>query len=172
MKILKYAILPNVNVLQSLKLSFLAFLVILLTGCWSSKLVQEETSKLVMINVLDPDYYADCHITGSINIPFDQFESRMKTFDKKNQYVLYCSNYACTAAPFAAKMLKDAGFEKVSFFPGGIVQWHQEGHPRTGPAQKSYLNDANEKFEDEDHMGVDAISAQDLQEAMRKQGLI
>jgi rhodanese-related sulfurtransferase len=162
----KYGILPVVNVLKYLNFS----LIFLLAGCWWS--TTNPTSKLVMINVLDPDYYQDCHITGSVNIPFEQFEERIRTLDKNDRYVLYCSNYACTAAPFAGGMLKEAGFANVSVLPGGIVEWYQKGYPCTGTAQRGYLTDVNERLADDDYAGVTSVSAEALKDLMTQEKLI
>lgn len=160
----KYDILSMVNSLKFL--SFSLIVCALLAGCWGTSTTQ--SSKLVVINVLEPDYYQDCHMTGSINIPFEEFEERMKTLHKKDSYVLYCSNYSCTAAPFAAQMLTQAGFEDVALFPGGIVEWYQKGYPCTGSCQKEYLKEDNEKFADEDHEAIKIISADDLKAAMQE----
>ena len=143
--------------------SFLLAAMLVLAGCWSS------ATKLVVIDVLDPENHQDCHITGSINIPFEQFEDRIKTMSKKDSYVLYCSNYACTAAPFCAQLLKDAGFQDVGVFHGGIVQWYQKGYPYTGQAQKSYPQEENEQMEAVDHPGIKDISAEDLKAALAQQ---
>ncbi len=134
-------------------------LIFLLAGCWASSITE---SKLVVINVLDPDYFQDCHMTGSINIPFEQFENSIQNLRKTDRYVLYCSNYACTAAPFAAEMLQKAGFNDVFVFPGGIVEWYQQGYPCTGNCLKEYLKEENEPMVDEDHGEIKIISAEDL----------
>jgi rhodanese-related sulfurtransferase len=144
-------------------LSLTVFSMIVLAGCWSSS---TNSSKLVVVNVLDPDYHQDCHIAGSINIPFEQLEDRMKSLDKKDRYVFYCSNHACTAAPFAAEMFSNAGFEDVAFLPGGIVEWYQKGYPCNGAGQKDYLKEENEPLSDEDHLGVKMISVDALKASL------
>ncbi|HSW75901.1 MAG TPA: rhodanese-like domain-containing protein [Candidatus Saccharimonadales bacterium] len=143
--------------------SLIVFATIFLSGCWKSA---QEESKLVVINVLDAANYEDCHITGSINIPFENLEDRMKSLNKKDRYVLYCSNYACTAAPFAANMMKEAGFEHVRYYHGGIAQWYQKGLPYTGKAQMEYLKEENEPMEDDDHKGVKSVTFDELKSEM------
>lgn len=160
--------MKNYDIIKLWNFKFLFFSLIFLqtfffSGCWSSKI---ESSKLVVINVLDATYYDDCHMTGSINIPFENLENRMKSLNKNNSYVFYCSNYACTAAPYAAGMFKEAGFKNVSVFTGGIVEWFKAGCPVTGPAQKEYLNEENEPLSDEDHKDIMVISLEDLKAQM------
>ena len=167
----KYGILLDVAMKNTKLLGFslIVCCLMLFAGCWNSA---DKTSKLVVINVLDPDYHQDCHMTGSINIPFEQFEERMKSLNKKDRYVLYCSNFACTAAPYAAELLKNAGFEDVALFPGGIVQWYQSGNPCTGSAQMSYLKEENEPMGEEDHPGIKLMTPDELKTAMIQAGLI
>lgn len=161
----KYGILLDVAMKNTKLLGFSLIVcsLMLFAGCWSSS---NNHSKLVVINVLDPEYHQDCHMTGSINIPFEQFEERMKSLDKKDRYVLYCSNFACTAAPYAAELLHKAGFEDVSLFPGGIVQWYQKGYPCTGPAKMDYLKEENEPMDEENHPGIKLLTPDELKTAM------
>lgn len=140
---------------------------IFLAGCWPFSTV--EKSKLVVINVLDASDFQDCHITGSINIPFDQMEERMKTLNKKDSYVLYCSNYSCTAAPFMAQTMKEDGFENVAIFHGGIVEWYQKGYPYQGPATREYLKEENEQHPEELHSDIKIVSADELKEALQRE---
>lgn len=135
----------------------------MVTGCWNKNV---EESQLVVINVLDPEYYQDCHIEGSINIPFDQFEAKISQLNKNNKYVIYCSNYACTAAPFSASMLVEHGFKDVGVLPGGIVDWYQKGYPVVGACQKTYLKEENEEFGEHDGNSVAIISADVLHQSM------
>lgn len=163
------------------RVSVMSLMVLFLTGCWwKSEPKKDETvkSKLVVINVLDKDYYEDCHIAGSINIPFSDFEENLKQLSKENEYVIYCSNYACTAAPFSAKMMIDAGFDKVAVFHGGIVEWYQEEYPCQGPCKKAYLEEENEPFEKEDssdnkeNAEIVDIAADELKVKMAEAGLL
>ena len=50
----------------------LGFLTFFLSGCVSSEKKEIDAPKLLVINVLDKALYDDCHITGSIHVPFDQ----------------------------------------------------------------------------------------------------
>jgi rhodanese-related sulfurtransferase len=137
------------------------------SGCWSSKSSNQTSEpKLVVINVLDKANFDDCHMTGSINVPFEMLEDKIKTLDKKDHYVLYCSNYACTAAPFAANLMKEAGFEHATFFPGGIVEWYQKGYPCTGPSTMDYLKEENEPLDEDDHLDALVVSIEDLKSQM------
>jgi len=94
---------------------------------------------LLLINVLSKDYFDDCHIKGSINIPFDVFEKRISELDKNRDIVVYCSNYMCSASAAAYKILKKNGFEKVKAFEGGMKEWYDKGYPSQGACALTYL---------------------------------
>ena len=72
----KYGIV-NMNKLTLFFPSVIAVAVICFSGCFDSS---QKESKLVVINVLDQKYYDDCHIKGSINIPFDEFENQLQKY--------------------------------------------------------------------------------------------
>ena len=161
------------GMLHSNKLKFLVtlssiFLGFALSGCFGGL---SGNNKLVVINVLDKVYYDDCHIKGSVNIPFEELEDSLKKHNKDYRYVLYCSNYACTAAPFLANMMVKAGFKDVSLLPGGIAEWYQKGYPVSGPAKKTYLTEPNEKLDD-DESGVKILTADQLLEKMKDFNLL
>jgi len=45
-----------------------------------------------LVDVRDPDEYAEAHIPGSINIPVAVFASRSEVLDKKKKIVVYCNS--------------------------------------------------------------------------------
>src|SRR5574342_286397 len=82
-----------------------------LPGCWQNS---EKQKGLVVVNVLDKDLYDDCHIKGSINIPFEIIEEQaVAHIDKNADIVIYCSNYQCSTSEYAARKLRGLGFTNV-----------------------------------------------------------
>lgn len=124
--------------------AFLASVMFLfvLPACWSwgSKQEQAKLTGLVVANVLDKASYDDCHIRGSIHIPFEQVkEYAQEHIDKNAEIVLYCSNYMCSSSGYARQQLLDMGFKNVLVYEGGTAEWFQQGYPVDGPAQQPYL---------------------------------
>lgn len=109
----------------------------IIPGCGSQ--VVTKMSGLVVINVLDKELFEDCHIKGSIHIPFDQIDTCRNFIDKNAEIVIYCSNYQCTTSEYAARKLKELGYANVSVYEGGMAEWYQGGLPVEGPCQKKYL---------------------------------
>lgn len=166
----KYGILNNrcSNIFgYSLTVLFLAFF----AGCWKSD-ENKQKSALKVINVLDKSYFDDCHIKGSINIPFEEFEKSLKNLSKDDAYVLYCSNYACTAAPYAAQLMKDMGFAHVALLPGGIVEWYQKGLPCTGLGQLQYLKEDNPILDADVHGDLEVLTPEQLHEKLKESKLV
>lgn len=122
---------------------------------------------LVVINVLQKELYDDCHIAGSISIPFDRIEQDAQaSIDKDAEIVIYCSNYMCTASGMACKKLQHLGFRNVWAYEAGMAEWYQQGLPTQGPAKSAYLNRVLEqpKVHDPD---VRVITTQELAAKMR-----
>ena len=146
------------------KLSFIiiGFLLVALSSC--QKEVVEKKKGIIVVNVLDKELYDDCHIKGSIHIPFEDVQKEVpKLIDKDATVVFYCSNYMCSASGEAAKMMKKLGFKNAYAYEGGMAEWHQKGYPTEGSCKQGYLKgkmSAPEKQEDY------VISVQDLKKKL------
>jgi len=117
------------------------FFLSVLPGCFNleSKKVGKEKG-LVVINVLDKKLYDDCHIPGSICVPFkDVKKYAPRNIDKDAEIVLYCSNYLCSSSGVNRKQLVDLGYKNVWVYKGGTAEWYQRGYPVDGPCTASYL---------------------------------
>lgn len=97
-------------------------------------------NEVQLINVLDEQTYADCHIEGSTNIPFDQLEDSVFDWDRNNKIVVYCANYLCPMSRLAWQKLERMGFKNIWAYEGGIVEWHQMGLPVAGACSMEYLS--------------------------------
>ena len=140
------------------------------SGCWPKK--SSENDHLKVINVLDVSLYNDCHIKGSMHVPFDEFENQARKWlkdHKDDMYVVYCSNYSCTASGYAAKMLKKMGFTHVWAYEAGMAGWYQAGMPCEGPAREAYLTMENVSHKDMGTGGFDVLTTEELKELMDKE---
>ena len=172
-------------------------LIVLLPGCriWQCKkdseqgqassaqaLAQARDNKLYVINVLEKSLYDDCHIKGSINVPYEGVDAFVSNLSKDVQMVVYCSNYQCTASHQIAKKLIDQGFTQVWAYEGGMAQWYQMGaqdssqranYPIEGacsPQRNGYLTKEIERSNDEPTVPV--IDAQELRQKMVEHNLL
>lgn len=126
--------------------------------CWFGC---KHTQEPVIINILDQELYNDCHIAGSINIPFEQLESRLDRLDKQAETIVYCSNYQCTASAHAARILKEKGFSRVYAYEAGMAEWYQQKLPVVGACKESYLTVVSKPI-GEPLVDVPVITTQEL----------
>lgn len=143
------------------KLIGLSFILIgVLTGCSWFGQNSSTDSKLQVINVLELDQYQDCHIKGSIHVPFDQLEKYANNLKPETEVIFYCSNYRCTASGYAAKLYSKLGFKKAYAYEAGMAEWFQAGLPVEGPCKANYLQIKMDPIPAE--VGVQTISTADL----------
>ncbi len=122
-------------------------------------------SSVVLINVLDKEFFDDCHIAGSVNVPLEQLEEyAKKNVDKDAHVIIYCANYKCLASAEGAKMLREIGFNNVWAFEGGTAEWKKMGYPVTGPCQQAYLADFERPQDLPAAENVPVISAEELKQ--------
>jgi len=159
-------------------------LVVLLPGCWdtcksgtcgsaaTTTEAQSLKTGLFVVNVLDKEFYDDCHIKGSINVPFEQIEQFAQELDKQNaEVVVYCSDYRCSTSKAAYKKLKELGIEKVFAYEAGMTDWFQmsqqdAAYAVEGVCQQNYLNNKVEPVAAEGDSEVATITTQQLKEKM------
>lgn len=147
---------------------FVAGTLVFLSGCFFSGGSETKTSSLKVINVLDKEFFDDCHIPGSIQIPMMDV---LKTAEKEKwpqstKIVVYCSNYACTASTTVCRQLMKEGFTDVWDYEAGIAGWYQEKLPVEGPAKAGYLMQENKPLEGVSSEGVQVISTEELRKTI------
>jgi rhodanese-related sulfurtransferase len=148
----------------------LGIAVVGLGGCWYNR--QQQTppasGKLILVNVLDEQMYVDCHIKGSINVPFAQVEHYFaQGYDKEStEIVVYCSNILCTASGAACKKLLALGFKKVWVYEAGMAEWYQQKLPVEGSCTSSYLTNTV-SIHKAVHEGCEVLSTQELVQKMK-----
>lgn len=135
-----------------------------LPGCFQAE--HEPTKGLVVINVLDKGMHEDCHIQGSISVPFEEVAEFSEGIDKQEaEVVVYCSNYMCSASGSTAKMLLAKGFKHVWAYEAGLAEWYQKGLPVEGACTQKYLQRTMAAPDHEDD-GVPVITTEQLKEKM------
>lgn len=96
---------------------------------------------MYVINVLSPEVYEDCHIKGSLNVPYDRLAEFVQDLPKDTELIVYCASYICPMSRRAWQLLKDKGFINVRAYEGGMAQWYSQGYPFEGPGEQDYLHD-------------------------------
>ena len=158
--------------MKNLSYRFFVVMGLLLTVPACGWMSGSRKQSMIVVNVLDKEMYDDCHISGSIQVPFADFEKEAKKWDKTSKVVVYCSGYLCTASGHAARTLKKMGFDQVWAYEEGMAGWKQAGLPTEGPCALAYLDLPNEKISEISHTDVAVISSQELFNLMKSEGLL
>ena len=91
------------------------------------KFMMEEDQALVIFPLSSIEFN-DLHIKGSINIPLNQFDSKLPQ-DKARKLVFYCLGLECLASVRAAEKAVELGYQNVYAFREGLPGWIEAGYP-------------------------------------------
>lgn len=97
-----------------------------------SKAYQLYKQGVKFIDARMPEEYAEGHIKGAINIPFDgdeNYRNILNSFSKDEILVTYCSGTECDLSILFGDELFEKGFKKVYVFFGGWNDWVERGYP-------------------------------------------
>lgn len=93
-----------------------------------------------IVDVRNPDEYADGHVAGAVNVPRGLLEFTIwehvgypKNLDKSKQLTLYCKTGGRCA--LATKTLMDLGFTNVTSADMLFADWQKAGYPVAKGAQ-------------------------------------
>lgn len=70
---------------------------------------------------------ADLPSVGQVNLPTGEFPQRIGELERETELVVYCRSGS--RSEWAARMLIDAGFERVWNLRGGVLAWRQDVDP-------------------------------------------
>jgi glyoxylase-like metal-dependent hydrolase (beta-lactamase superfamily II)/rhodanese-related sulfurtransferase len=79
----------------------------------------------LLLDVREPEEFAEGHIPGSINLPQADLATRLDELPRDRAIWTTCRTGA--RALRAAQFLKQAGFEDVAGVQGGVVAWEESG---------------------------------------------
>lgn len=107
--------------------------------------LKNNSDNIIVINALSAEAFEECHISGSINIPYNELPEKLNSLDKNKKIVVYCAHKLCSASTEAYKILDQAGFTNVYEYKGGIREWLQSGLKTEGICEASYLHELDRK---------------------------
>ncbi len=83
----------------------------------------------VLVDVREPEEYAEGHVPGAVPIPMSQLGNRMSEIDKGRSVYVICASGNRSSA--MTDLLRGAGFDAVSV-AGGTCAWARSGRPLEG----------------------------------------
>jgi rhodanese-related sulfurtransferase len=130
------------------------------------------SKNLKVINVLNPEYYADAHIKGSMNVPLEELKDFALSTAKDTPIVVYCASYMCPSSAQAWHTLHELGFEHVYAYEGGINEWYHAKLPVVGPCTMKFLKEPVTKSSENQDSVVQTVSMHELKKMMEKEILL
>jgi rhodanese-related sulfurtransferase/rubrerythrin len=91
-------------------------------------LEESEPGEYTVLDVRQPEEYAEGHLAGSKLIPVGELHQRIEELDRAKPTIVYCR--AGVRGANGAGVLLNAGFDEVWNMDGGILAW--EGKTATG----------------------------------------
>jgi rhodanese-related sulfurtransferase len=85
----------------------------------------DKKEHVVVVSIDERDVFKQSHIDGSINIPFDELETRMDDELKPEERIIIYEQNRQTYGYEAFEILKNNGFKNVSILRGGFEEWKQ-----------------------------------------------
>jgi len=90
----------------------------------------------LFVDARSPALYAEGHIAGAVNLPWQQVDDHMEAFleavpDPDRIVIAYCDGEACELSEELAKMLQQMGFRNVKVLINGWTAWHTKGNAIT-----------------------------------------
>lgn len=104
-----------------------------------AELIKRARSKQVVILDTRPaSEYIAGHIAGSISVPVDELQRRLKELGKGKEYVAYCRGPYCVYADRAVEILRASG-RRARRLVEGFPEWRSAGLPVTSGTERGAL---------------------------------
>jgi rhodanese-related sulfurtransferase len=82
---------------------------------------------LFLLDVRSPGEFSAGHISGAVNIPYDQVATRLADVPQDKDVALYCQSGR--RAGLAAEVLAANGYRRLEHLEGDIKAWIEQGRP-------------------------------------------
>jgi len=94
---------------------------------FKKKVSEQDT---IILDVRTPDEYKTGHLSGSINLDFNNrtsFTNSLKSLDKNKTYLVYCRSGNRSSQ--AVDLMAEQGFTDLVNLEGGIISWQAADLP-------------------------------------------
>jgi len=89
----------------------------------------------ILIDARAESLYAEAHIPGAVNIPYQRFTDYTATIDSlpRNTWLIcYCDSSNCDQGELLAYELLIEGFDYIIVYHDGLQGWTEAGYPASG----------------------------------------
>jgi hydroxyacylglutathione hydrolase len=91
-----------------------------------------QNPNILVLNILMPESYDNCHIRGSMNVPLNTLAKSSTPWGKAQEIIVYCASKDSPSSKYAYSILTRNGFTNVAVYEGGIQEWQEKGYPCGG----------------------------------------
>ena len=91
--------------------------------------MKRKKNNVHFIDAREPKIFAEGHIAGADNIPFEQvaaYADSLKKYPKTDLYVLYCDGGDCRLSHDLAESMLGQGWKRLAVYTGGWAEWSKE----------------------------------------------
>lgn len=92
-----------------------------------AKALLEKNRNIYLLDVRTPQEYKQAKLAGSVLIPIDEFERRVKEVPRNRPVLVYCA-VGSRSRPVASYLAR-LGNKEVYNMSDGIVGWYRNGFP-------------------------------------------
>ena len=92
------------------------------------RLLDEDASRVVVLDVRSREGFDAGHIPGAVHMPFEELPRRLKELPRDKHVVTYCWDVTCLLAAKAAYVLASKRYRPKELL-GGIEEWRKAGFP-------------------------------------------
>lgn len=90
----------------------------------------DNQENIYILDVQSEQNYLTKHIPGSINIPYEQLEARIKEIPNNKEIITTCTNdNTCKTSTKAAELISSKGLKNVKSFKDGVTGWEEQNYP-------------------------------------------
>jgi rhodanese-related sulfurtransferase len=90
---------------------------------------KQKKANVHFIDARDPKLYAEGHIIGATNVPFEkvgEYQDTLNTIPKTELAVLYCDGGDCHLSHDLSEYMISHGWTRVAVYTGGWAEWSKE----------------------------------------------
>lgn len=93
-----------------------------------------ETREAIFVDARSPELFAEGHIAGAINIPWEAVYDHIELFfdavsDNHAVIIAYCDGEACPLSEELVSLLRDMGYANARVLVNGWTLWNTHGLP-------------------------------------------
>lgn len=93
------------------------------------KTKQDRKDFFILLDVRKENEFYLEHISGAINIPYNQINKKSNDLPKNAEIIIYCDGFGCSVSETVKNELDERGFKNTRVYREGVAEWKAKGYP-------------------------------------------